>query len=64
MSVRETHSLGGKPVHVRRRNFAALGVIGLHVSIAKVVGQDDEYVGAMRGGERPVAQKKCEQAAQ
>jgi hypothetical protein len=62
--VREPYSLGGKRVHVRRRNFAALGIVNLHVPISQVVGQDDEEVGTLRGRERRVAQNECQKAIQ
>ena len=64
VSVRETHSLRGKIVHVRRRNLAALRIIALHIPITEVVGQDDEEVGTRAGSERRAAQDACQQATQ
>ena len=64
VSVRETHSLGGKIVHVRCRNLAALGIIALHIPITEIVGQDDEEVGTRPGSEGRAAQDACQQAIQ
>lgn len=44
MGIGEAHALRGQLVNVRRRNFAALRVVAMHVTIAEVVGQDDEDV--------------------
>ena len=45
MPVGESHALSGKPVYVRRRDLTALRVVTLHISVAEIVGEDDEDIG-------------------
>jgi hypothetical protein len=48
VGVGERHPLGGQAIDVRRGDLAAVGVEGVDVAVAEVVGEEEDDVGAAR----------------
>ena len=44
MCVGKLHSFLRQLIHVRSGNFAALGVVGMHISITHVVGKNEDDI--------------------
>ncbi len=68
MPVGEPHPLRGQPINVRRRDLAPLRVVAPHISVAEIVGQNDDdvrlgqlFVSSVQFGQRNEQQLgKCE----
>ena len=58
--VGEAHPLGGEPVEVRRRDLG-VRVVAAHVTIAEVVGEDDDDVGLIGGRKREASTEGTEE---
>ena len=49
MRVCESHPLGGQLIDVWSRDLSPVGIVALHISVAKVIGINDDYVREARG---------------
>jgi len=59
MPIGESHSLRGEPVDMRRRDFSSLRVVTLHITIAKVICQDNDDIWSLGGIHEPEIYKDC-----
>jgi hypothetical protein len=60
MPVREAHALGGEAVEVWRGDLTPRWIIGAYISVAEVVGEDDEDVRRPVGGEQSDREQQVE----
>jgi hypothetical protein len=61
MAVRESHALPCAPVHLRRGDIAALGIVRVHVAIAQIIREDDDKVRLRRSSSDGLAATdRCE----
>jgi len=48
MGIQKRHAVGGNFVHMRGSDLAAIRVQALHISIAKIVGEDENDIWIIR----------------
>ena len=59
MRICETHPGLRQPIHVRRGDFSARGIVALHIAVAEIVGQNNDDVRFGAGGARRGVRREC-----